>query len=80
MGGGFCVLVDTSKASLVLSILEQHGRKAWVIGEVTEDPKKGVCLPRHGLVGHKKHMASPCGGSPDRSCCRPYKGAATADP
>jgi hypothetical protein len=26
----------------VLSILEQHGRKAWVIGKAIEDPTKGV--------------------------------------
>jgi phosphoribosylformylglycinamidine cyclo-ligase len=56
MGVGFCVLVDPSKASLVLSILDQHGRKAWVIGKVIDDPTKGVYLPRHGLVGHKKHF------------------------
>jgi phosphoribosylformylglycinamidine cyclo-ligase len=56
MGVGFCVLVDPSKASLVLSILEQRGRKAWVVGEVVEDPTKGVYLPRHGLIGHKKHF------------------------
>ena len=56
MGVGFCVLVDPSKASLVLSILDEHGRKAWVIGEVIDDPTKGVYLPRHGLAGHKKHF------------------------
>jgi phosphoribosylformylglycinamidine cyclo-ligase len=56
MGVGFCVLVDPSKTSLVLSILEQHGRKAWVIGEAIEDPTKGVRVPRHRLVGHGKHF------------------------
>ncbi len=56
MGVGFCVVVDMSKAALVLSIVEQHGRKAWVIGEVIEDPTKGVYLPRHRLSGHKKHF------------------------
>jgi phosphoribosylformylglycinamidine cyclo-ligase len=56
MGVGFCVLVDASKASLVLSILDQHGRKAWIISEVVEDSTKGVRLPRHNLVGHKKHF------------------------
>lgn len=56
MGVGFCVVVDDLKASLVLSILEQHGRKAWVIGEVIEDPTKGVYLPRHRLSGRKKHF------------------------
>jgi phosphoribosylformylglycinamidine cyclo-ligase len=56
MGVGFCVLVEPSKTSLALSILEQHGRKAWVIGQVVEDPTKGVRLPRHGLIGHNKHF------------------------
>jgi phosphoribosylformylglycinamidine cyclo-ligase len=56
MGVGFCVLVAASRSSLVLSILEQHGRKAWVIGEVIEDPTKGVYLPRHRLSGHGKHF------------------------
>jgi phosphoribosylformylglycinamidine cyclo-ligase len=56
MGVGFCVVVAASQASLVLSILEQHGRKAWVVGEVIEDPSKGVYLPRHRLSGHGKHF------------------------
>ena len=55
-GIGFCVIVDPTKAGLVMSILEQHGRKAWVIGEVIEDPNKGVYLPRHRLSGHEKHF------------------------
>jgi len=56
MGVGFCVVVDESNVGLVLSILEQHRRKAWVIGEVIEDPTKGVYLPRHRLEGHKKRF------------------------
>ena len=56
MGVGFCIIVAASQASLVLSILAQHRRKAWVIGEVIEDPTKGVYLLRHGLIGHKKHF------------------------
>jgi AIR synthase related protein, C-terminal domain len=58
MGVGFCVLVEPSKTSLVLSILEQHGRKAWVIGAVVEDPTKGVRLPRHQLSGRKSIFAT----------------------
>ena len=56
MGVGFCVLVAASKAAAVMSILAQHRRKAWVIGEVIDDPTKGVYLPRHRLSGHKKHF------------------------
>jgi phosphoribosylformylglycinamidine cyclo-ligase len=56
MGVGFCVVVGQSGVSLVLSILEQHRRKAWVIGEVIQDPTKGVYLPRHRLEGHKKRF------------------------
>jgi hypothetical protein len=40
----------------VLSILEQHGRKAWVIGGEVDDPAKGVYLPRHRLRRHNKHF------------------------
>lgn len=56
MGVGFCVVVGESNVSLALSILEQHSRKAWVIGEVIQDPTKGVYLPRHRLEGHKKQF------------------------
>ena len=56
MGVGFCVIVGEPDVSLVLSILEQHGRTAWVIGEVIEDPTKGVYIPRHRLNGHGKHF------------------------
>jgi phosphoribosylformylglycinamidine cyclo-ligase len=52
MGVGFCVVVGESAVSLVLSILEQHRRKAWVIGQVIQDPTKG----RHRLEGHKKRF------------------------
>lgn len=56
MGIGFCVISDETKVSAILSILENHGRKAWVIGKVVEDPTKGVDLPRQGLIGHKKRF------------------------
>jgi phosphoribosylformylglycinamidine cyclo-ligase len=56
MGVGFCVVVGDSNVSLVLSILAQHGRKAWVIGNVIEDSTKGVYLPHHRLKGHKKRF------------------------
>jgi phosphoribosylformylglycinamidine cyclo-ligase len=56
MGVGFCVVVGESNVSLALSILEQHRRKVWVIGEVIQDPTKGVYLARHRLEGHKKQF------------------------
>jgi phosphoribosylformylglycinamidine cyclo-ligase len=56
MGVGFCVVVGQSNVSQVLAILEQHHRAGWVIGEVIEDPTKGVYIPRHRLTGHKKHF------------------------
>ncbi len=56
MGVGFCVVVNETDVGSVLSILEKHNRKAWVIGKVIEDPTKGVYLPRQGLVGHKKRF------------------------
>jgi phosphoribosylformylglycinamidine cyclo-ligase len=58
MGVGFCVVVDETKVSLALSILEKHERKAWVIDKVVEDESKGVYVnttkPR--LIGHKKRF------------------------
>ena len=56
MGVGFCVVVSDTDVSSVLSILERHNRKAWVIGKVIDDPTKGVYLPRQGLTGHKKRF------------------------
>jgi len=56
MGVGFCVVVGESDVGSVLSILEKHDRKAWVIGKVIHDPTKGVYLPRQGLIGHKKRF------------------------
>jgi len=54
MGVGFCVLVSEKDADSALSILRGHGRRAQVIGRVIEDDRKGVYLPREGLVGHGK--------------------------
>lgn len=56
MGVGFCVIVSDTDVGSVLSILEKHDRKAWVIGKVIEDPDKGVYLPRQGLRGYKKRF------------------------
>lgn len=56
MGVGFCVVADESKISPILSILEKHNLTAWVMGKVIEDPTKGVYLPGHRLVGHKKRF------------------------
>ena len=54
MGVGFCVLVSEKDADSALSILRGHSRRAQVIGRVIEDDRKGVYLPREGLVGHGK--------------------------
>src|SRR6266566_2163155 len=56
MGVGFCVVVSETDVRPVVSILEKHDRKAWVIGKVIDDPTKGVYLPRQALVGHKKRF------------------------
>jgi phosphoribosylformylglycinamidine cyclo-ligase len=56
MGVGFCVAVSDGDVASVLSILERHNRKAWVIGTVIDDPTKGVYLPQQGLSGHKKRF------------------------
>jgi phosphoribosylformylglycinamidine cyclo-ligase len=54
MGVGFCVLVSAKDADLALAILQQHGRRARVIGRVIEDEGKGVHLPSEQLIGHGK--------------------------
>jgi phosphoribosylformylglycinamidine cyclo-ligase len=56
MGVGFCVIVSETDANSVLSILEKHHRKAWVIGKVIEDQTRGVYLPRQRLRGHQKRF------------------------
>jgi phosphoribosylformylglycinamidine cyclo-ligase len=56
MGVGFCVVSSEADMVSVLSILEEHNRKAWVIGKVIEDETKGVYLPRWRLKGHKKRF------------------------
>jgi len=58
MGVGFCVIVSEVSVSVVLQILETHGRKAWVIGTVVEDGSKsvGVDATRPQLIGHGKHF------------------------
>jgi phosphoribosylformylglycinamidine cyclo-ligase len=56
MGVGFCVAVADGDVGAVLSILEAHKRKAWVIGTVIDDATKGVYLPQHRLSGHKKRF------------------------
>jgi phosphoribosylformylglycinamidine cyclo-ligase len=56
MGIGFCVVSSENDVDSVLSILENHHRKAWVIGRSVEDPTKGVYLPRQRLRGHGKRF------------------------
>jgi phosphoribosylformylglycinamidine cyclo-ligase len=58
MGVGFCVIVSPASVSAVLSILERHSQKAWVIGEVIEEPGKAVVIEatRPRLVGHGKRF------------------------
>ena len=56
MGVGFCVVSSENDVDTVLSILEKHHRKAWVIGKAVEDPTKGVYLPHQRLKGHGKRF------------------------
>lgn len=55
MGVGFCVVVSPSDADQVLSILQRHNRRAWVIGRATADPKKQVHVDDR-LVGWGKRF------------------------
>lgn len=54
MGVGFCVIATEADVGPVLSLLERHNRKAWVIGRVIEDRANEVYLPRQRLRGRKK--------------------------
>src|SRR6266404_2015708 len=54
MGIGFCVLVSQNDSAATRSILQRHGRRARVIGQVIEDDSKGVYLPHQRLEGHGK--------------------------
>lgn len=56
MGVGFCVLVAEEDTDAALAILQQHGRRAQIIGRVIEDQSKGVYLRRERLVGHGKQF------------------------
>jgi phosphoribosylformylglycinamidine cyclo-ligase len=56
MGVGFCVIVDETKVNLVLEILDNHHREAWVIGKVVEDRTKGVEIVQPHLIGHNKQF------------------------
>jgi phosphoribosylformylglycinamidine cyclo-ligase len=58
MGVGFCMVVEETKANLVLAILEQHRRKAWIIGRAVADENKAVSIDsvRPRLIGHRKRF------------------------
>ena len=56
MGVGFCVLAAAEDAAAILAILQNHGRRAQVIGRVIEDEGKGVYLPGEQLIGHGKRF------------------------
>jgi phosphoribosylformylglycinamidine cyclo-ligase len=56
MGVGFCIIVGQRDIDATLTILETHGRKAWIIGQVIEDETNGVYLTRERLQGHGKRF------------------------
>lgn len=56
MGVGFCVIVSEEAADATLAILRPHGRRAQLIGYVTENSTKCVVLAQHGLVGNGKYF------------------------
>jgi phosphoribosylformylglycinamidine cyclo-ligase len=58
MGVGFCVLVGQRDIDATLAILERHGRKAWIIGQVIDDETNGVYLTRERLEGRGKRFRS----------------------
>ncbi len=56
MGVGFCVLAAAEAAAAALALLARHNRRARVIGRLVADARKGVHLPREGLLGHGKRF------------------------
>jgi phosphoribosylformylglycinamidine cyclo-ligase len=56
MGVGFCVLAAATDRDPVIAILNRHGRRAQVIGQVIADEIKGVYLPNQKLVGYGKQF------------------------
>lgn len=57
MGIGFCVMAPPSAVNQVMDVMGKHGRQAWPIGRVTEDPDRKVLLPGFGLIGQGKRFA-----------------------
>ena len=58
MGVGFCVLAAEQDAAAILAILQNHGRRAQVIGRVVEDEARASicrasnCRPRQAFRRH----------------------------
>lgn len=65
MGIGFCVVVEPRFAPLVMEVLQERGREAWVLGKAVYDSERGLYMTRRvdldgplDLVGHGKHFTA----------------------
>lgn len=56
MGIGFCVVVDPNDADGALSLIANHGKRAYRIGYVVDDKDRRVLLSQFGLEGKGKHF------------------------
>lgn len=56
MGIGFCVVADPSAADQVISIAQDHGTKAYVLGRVVEKPAGQIEIIPKKLIGQGKNF------------------------
>jgi len=56
MGVGFCVIVDSKDIDNTIKLINNHGKKALVIGYATNDSTKTVKIPKYNLTGTNKHF------------------------
>jgi len=56
MGIGFCACVSETDVSRTLSIIEKHGKKAWILGHAFNDTEKRVIIKEKDLIGKGKEF------------------------
>jgi phosphoribosylformylglycinamidine cyclo-ligase len=54
MGIGFCMIVPARDADRVISMVREHGKKAYAIGYAVSDPEKQIHIKPKGLVSKGK--------------------------
>ncbi len=57
MGIGFCIIVGERDVDRVVSVVQDHGKRASRIGTVIPDEQRRVFIAPHGLVGEGKQFS-----------------------